>query len=171
MRSALRLLIRMVFLYACWIGMLATHETGHVLHAWLSGGRVERVVLPWLGFSRTDLSQNPHPLFVAWGGALWGVLLPLGLLVLAARFRPPLINWIAFFTGLCLIANGAYLAAGSFIAAGDAGDLLRHGAPHWTLAAAGTLGLASGLVMWHLLEQRRSHAPMRSGQGDDVRPT
>ena len=28
-----------------WLGMQAVHEAGHVLHAWWSGGRVERLVL------------------------------------------------------------------------------------------------------------------------------
>lgn len=155
MRSAVWLLTRSVFLYACWIGMLATHELGHVLHAWLSGGRVERVILPWFDFSRTDLARNPHPLFVAWGGALWGVLLPLTLFTAAACCRFRRARWVAFFAGFCLIANGAYLAAGSFIEAGDAGDLLRYGAPHWTLVAGGALGVAGGLAVWHVLGLKR----------------
>lgn len=160
------LTIRITFVYACWIGMLATHESGHVLHAWLSGGHVERVVLPWLGFSRTDLSPNPHPLFVAWGGALWGILVPLGLFALAALFRFRAAAWIAFFAGFCLIANGAYLAAGSFIEAGDAGDLLRYGAPHWILVIGGVLGVAAGLALWHWLGLKRPTAPVPAATVD-----
>ena len=61
---------------AWWI-MLETHELGHVLSAALSGGQVKHVSLPVVGISRTDVEPNPRPQFVAWGGALWGVALPL----------------------------------------------------------------------------------------------
>jgi hypothetical protein len=40
-----------------------------------------------------------------------------------------------FFAGFCLIANGIYLGVGSFSGVGDAGDLLRYGAPRGTLIA------------------------------------
>ena len=49
-----------------WLGMMAVHEFGHVLGAWITGGRVERVVLHPLRFSRTDLAHNPSPMFVVW---------------------------------------------------------------------------------------------------------
>jgi len=56
---------------------LVVYEFGHVLFAWASGGAVAGVVPGPLEFSRTDLPKNPHPLFVASGGALVGVSLPL----------------------------------------------------------------------------------------------
>jgi len=155
MSSCVQLVIRIVFLYACWMAMMAVHELGHVLHAWLSGGQIERVILPWVGFSRTDLSHNPHPLFVAWGGALWGCLIPPFLFAVVAVGRSRLTKWVQFFAGFCLVANGAYLAAGAFLAAGDAGDLMRHGAPSWLLVASGTLGTVAGLFLWHLLGLRK----------------
>ena len=46
---------------------------------------------------------------------------------------PGLYLW-RFFTGFCMIANGLYIAVGSFDRVGDAGDLLRHGAPPPSLA-------------------------------------
>ncbi|HYW78763.1 MAG TPA: hypothetical protein VE890_04265, partial [Thermoguttaceae bacterium] len=57
-----------------WLMMMVLHEAGHVLHAWLSGGHVVRVVLDPLSFSRTDVLPNPHPLWVVVGGPLWGCL-------------------------------------------------------------------------------------------------
>ena len=143
--------IRVVFLYACWLAMMAVHEAGHVLHAWLSGGHVTRVVLPLLGFSRTDVTPNPHPVFVAWGGAIWGNLIPLVLFAVAIASRFRFARWVEFFAGFCLVANGAYLAAGSFGGVGDAGDLMRHGTPQWLLIATGTLSLIGGLFLWHRL--------------------
>jgi hypothetical protein len=64
-----------------WLLMQVVHEFGHVLHAWASGGIVVRVVLHPLEISRTDVSPNPRPQFVAWGGAAWGSLIPLLMLV------------------------------------------------------------------------------------------
>ena len=125
--------IRIAYLYVSWLGMLATHEAGHVLHAWLSGGQVVCGLLPWFGFSRTDVSPNPQPLFVAWGGAIWGNLIPLALPVMATALHFRFVRWVELFAGFCLVANGAYLAAGLLIGAGDGGGLMRHGASQWAL--------------------------------------
>ncbi|MGD8452292.1 MAG: hypothetical protein PVJ57_10780 [Phycisphaerae bacterium] len=149
-----RILLRIVFVYACWLGMMATHEAGHVLHAYAAGGRVARVIVPWVGFSRTDLAENPHPHFVAWGGAVWGCLIPLGLLAVAAALRFRRVAWVQFFAGFCLVANGTYLATGSAIDAGDCDDLMRCGTPRWLLVAVGTPLAASGLYLWHRLGLR-----------------
>lgn len=150
-----------------WLLMQAVHESGHMLHAWVSGGTVVRVVLHPLEISRTDVSPNPHPQFVAWGGAVWGCLIPLGLLVVTSlaktryrRHRAPrdvfvALSWLTtFFAGFCLIANGGYLAIGSLDEIGDAGDLLNHGAPAWSLIVFGAVTIPSGLWLWHGLGPR-----------------
>jgi Peptidase M50B-like len=54
-----------------WLGMQAIHESGHVFGAWLTGGRVTRVVLHPLTISRTDLAHNPSPLAVVWAGPVF----------------------------------------------------------------------------------------------------
>jgi len=148
-----RALFGVLLLYASWVGMMLTHECGHVLHAWLSGGKIAHVSLPLAGFSRTDVAPNPHPQFVAWGGAVWGCFTPLLLLAAACRFARPR-RLLLFFAGFCLIANGAYLAVGLPLRAGDAGDLVRHGAPPWTLVAFGVITVPLGLAFWHLLGPR-----------------
>lgn len=136
-----------------WLGMLAVHEFGHVLHAWLSGGTVTGVDLPLVGFSQTHVSPNPQPRFVAWGGAVWGSLLPLVGWAIVRRRAPALAFLAAFFAGFCCVANGAYLAAGSFIGkandADDAHELLRHGAQAWQLIAFGLVATAIGFQLWH----------------------
>ena len=148
------MLLLIPLLYGTWFGMLVTHEAGHVIHAWISGCRVAHIELPLLGFSRTDVDENAHPLFVAWGGPLWGCLLPLAILLIAraARFR----YWriLLFFAGFCLLANGAYLSFGSLYRAGDAGDLMRRGAPQWTLFLFGAMTMPTGLFLWHRLGPR-----------------
>src|SRR4051812_23198633 len=103
-----------VLLYAAWLVMMFVHEAGHVLHAWLSGGAVNRVHIPLVGFSQTFYSANPRPGFVAWGGPVWGCTIPLILLGLARVFRMPerVPRAAQFFAGFCLIANGAYLGVG-----------------------------------------------------------
>jgi hypothetical protein len=136
-----------------WLGMLAVHEFGHVLQAWLSGGAVTRIDLPLIGFSQTHVSPNPHPQFVAWGGAVWGALIPLALRLVVRRWARPQAFLAAFFAGFCCLANGAYLAAGSFVGAtsdaDDAHELLRHGAAHWQLIAFGLIAAAIGIRLWH----------------------
>lgn len=158
-----RALVRLVFLYACWLGMMLGHEFGHVLHAWLSGGRVALVTIPLLGFSRTDLADNPHPLFVAAGGALWGSLIPLALYAATAWARLRVAKWLQFFAGFCLTANGTYLAAGALSGAADAGDLLRNGAPRWVLIVAGLISSFAGLYLWHRLGVRQVERPTHDG--------
>jgi len=134
-----------------WLLMMAVHEFGHVLHGLLSGAAVVRVVLPPIGFSRTDFAANPHPLFVAWGGAIWGSLLPpafWGIVYAAAPRYAYLARW---FAGFCLIANGAYLAAGSFFQGreDDPGLILQLGGPRWTLLLFGIPAAALGLYLWN----------------------
>ena len=132
-----------------WLAMQAVHELGHVAGAVLSGGRVERVVLHPLEISRTDLSENPRPLLVAWLGPLVGIALP-AIAAAVARWRK--LRWaflLQFFAGFSLVANGAYLGVGSWWAIGDAGDLLRCGTPIWLLWLFGLLAVAAGLWAWH----------------------
>ncbi|HUT13258.1 MAG TPA: hypothetical protein VMY42_22405 [Thermoguttaceae bacterium] len=134
-----------------WLAMMAVHELGHVLHAWLSGGTVVNVVLHPATISRTDVWPNPHPLAVAWGGAVWGCLIPLGLLA-AVRWAARSYAYLAaYFAGFCLIANGAYLAAGSLVSGPghDAADILLYGGRRWPLIAFGLSCVAAGLYLWN----------------------
>ena len=127
--------------------MMIVHETGHALGAWLTGGRVDRVVLHPLAISRTDVAPNPRPLIVAWAGPAWGAAAPLLAWALLARTRGRLVFLARFFAGFCLIANGAYLGAAPLLAVGDAADLLALGAPLWSLVAFGAVGTGAGLAL------------------------
>ena len=143
-----------VTLAACWLGMQAIHELGHCLGALLTGGRVERVVLNPLTISRTDLAENPQPLVVAWAGPALGAVLPLFVWAIAAFTRLPGKRFLQFFAGFCLIANGLYIAFGSFDRIGDCGDLLRHGAAIWQLWLFGAVTSPLGLLLWHKMKPR-----------------
>lgn len=144
-----------VVLYAAWLGMMAVHEAGHVLHARLSGGVVERVEIPLLGLSQTFYSANPRPHFVTWGGPVWGCLVPL--MALAAVMRGPrlLRQTGQCFAGFCLVANGAYLGVGWIDGASDAGELRAHGTPVWLMVVIGLIAVAAGLLLWHRLGLER----------------
>lgn len=133
----------------CWLGMMAVHESGHILGAWLTGGTVSRVALHPLAISRTDLSYNPQPLIVVWAGPVFGALAPLAAWGLAAAAALRGSYLVRFFAGFCLIANGCYLGIGSFEGIGDAGDLLRLGAPPWQLWLFGLATAPLGLYLWH----------------------
>jgi hypothetical protein len=141
------ILCRLVLIYLSWLAMLAVHELGHVLHAWLSGGRVAAASVPLFGFSHTLVNPNPHPLFVAIGGPLWGISLPL--LAFAKTVRSRNSDLVRFFVGLCLIANGAYMALGWMGRAGDAADMRKLGVPVVLLLSYGIPSLAAGLWIWH----------------------
>jgi hypothetical protein len=136
-------------LVGSWLGMQLVHEFGHVLGAWVSGGRVARVVVHPLTISRTDLADNPHPLVVVWAGPIFGVLLPLAGWAAVVRLRLPAPYLLRFFAGFCLIANGAYIAGGSAARIGDAGEMLRHGSPIWLLWLFGLATVPAGLWLWH----------------------
>lgn len=129
------------------------HEFGHVLHAWISGGTVTKVVLHPLAISRTDVRPNPAPRFVVWGGFVWGVALP-GVISLVAASR----NWrwqpfFAFLAGFCLLANGAYLALGFWSPVGDTRMLVRHGEFPALLLVLGVALTTAGLWQWHRLDR------------------
>jgi hypothetical protein len=150
-----------------WLGMMLVHEFGHVLGAWITGGTVAKVVVQAWTISRTEFSHNPHPLIVVWAGPVGGVLLPLTSFGLAHLLRMPGIYLLRFFTGVCLIANGAYLGVCSIYAAGDAGDLLRHGAAMWQLWAFGLLTAPLGFYLWH---RQGTHFGLGQANGQ-VNPT
>ncbi len=136
-------------LLASWLGMQDVHELGHGIGAWLTGGQLAQVVLHPLTISRTDLAENPQPLLVVWAGPVLGCLLPIGAWGIAASLRWPWAYLLRFFAGFCLIANGAYIAAGSLGRVGDAGVMLRHGSPTWSLWAFGAVTIPAGFWLWH----------------------
>ena len=143
-------------LYPSWLGMMAVHEAGHVLHAWLSGAKVSAVRVPLVGFSLTQLSTNPHPHFVAWGGPVWGCVVPVAAWAIFRRRRWRGWEALQFFAGFCLVANGTYLGAGWLMRAGDAADLARHGTPVAVLVGLGVIAVGAGLYLWHLLGRGRA---------------
>lgn len=154
-RSAAGLILALALIVstgaASWLVMQAVHEFGHVLHAWMSGGSVARVVLHPLEISRTDVEPNPHPQFVAWGGPVWGSVIPV-LVWLCVRWRGWPREWLLrFFAGFCLIANGAYLGVGAFFPVGDAEVLLHSGVSRWSLAVFGLATFPAGLWLWNAL--------------------
>jgi hypothetical protein len=149
MRRIFQTLLIATFVPFCWLAMQAVHELGHVLAGSLSGGTVTKVVLHPLSISRTDVAPNPSPLLVVWAGPTIGVILPLLIWRVVRLCRIPLAYLSRFFAGFCLIANGAYIGLGSIEGIGDAGDMLRHGSPSWSLWLFGAVSIPIGFRMWH----------------------
>lgn len=134
-----------------WFAMMAVHELGHVIGAIVTGGSVQRVVLHPLTISRTDVSPNPHPAIVVWLGPILGCLIPLTAWPAVPRRLTIARGTAVFFAGFCLIANGSYIAIGSFDRVGDCGEMLRTGSPLWALIAFGVVTVGWGLCLWHRL--------------------
>ncbi len=150
-KNSARVIFAASTIASSWLLMQIIHEAGHVLGAFVTGGQVRRVVLvPW-ELSRTDLLQNPQPLFVCWAGPIVGALAPTLVWAVAARLRWSSAFWLRFLAGFCLIANGAYIGVGAFTRDGDGGDLLRDGSPGWTLWLFGVVTIPIGFVLWHRL--------------------
>lgn len=133
----------------CWVAMQVIHESGHVITAWATGGTVKAVALHPLAISRTDVSPNPRPLAVVWGGPVFGSAAPVAFWLFAAFARRRSAYLWRFFAGFCLIANGVYLGYGVIEPVGDAAELVRLGTPPWLLAVFGAITVPAGLALWH----------------------
>jgi hypothetical protein len=129
--------------------MQAVHESGHVLGAWFTGGRVQKVVLHPLTISRTDVSPNPSPLVEVWLGSVWGAVGPLLIWITTWMWFKPFVAWLRFFAGFCLIANGCYLGYGIIEPIGDADELLKLGTPRWQFGLFSLLTVPLGFRLWH----------------------
>lgn len=136
-------------LLASWLGMQAVHEAGHVLAAILTGGRVSRVVLHPLTISRTELTENPHPVIVGWAGPLFGVIAPLAMWGLGQFWKLRGAFVLRFFAGFCLVANGLYIGLGGWLNATDSSDLIGWGEPRWRLWAFGCACVPAGFALWN----------------------
>jgi hypothetical protein len=158
-----QILLIVSLVLASWLGMQAVHELGHVVGAWLTGGQVTRVVLDPRTISRTDLSDNSYPLIVVWAGPIFGCVVPLAAWSVIAACRWPWAYLLRIFAGFCLVANGAYIAVGSFGRVGDAGVMLQHGSPVWCLWAFGALTVPAGFALWH---GQGRHFGLGSGGGN-----
>ncbi len=151
MQRFYQLLFVVSLLALSWFAMMAIHELGHVVGAFLTGGHVERVILHPVTISRTDVSPNPSPGIVVWLGPIVGCILPLVVWSLLPRRLATARNMALFFSGFCLVANGAYIAIGSFSRIGDSGVMLQNGSPMWLLIAFGSVTIPLGLLVWHRL--------------------
>lgn len=139
------------FLAWSWLAMQGVHELGHVVGALTSGGHVHRVIWHPTTISRTDVTNSTSPLWVVWAGPLLGTALPTIATALLSRVRG-VWSWSGrAFAGFCLIANGAYLAAGAVEKIGDAAELLRDGCPPLVIWLFGITATGGGLFCWHTL--------------------
>lgn len=151
MRQLRRILLILGTLGLSWYGMMLVHELGHCVGAWLTGGTVQRVIFHPLRFTETVVDPNPRPLLVVWAGPIVGVVLPLVVWMVMQIARAPGRDVARFCAGFCLLANGAYIGAGSFDRIADAGTMMFYGSPAWTLWLFGVATAPAGLAMWHRL--------------------
>jgi hypothetical protein len=146
---AVRIVVAIVICYATWLGMMAVHEFGHMIGAWLTGGRVVSVSIPVFGFSQTVVHPNPRELVVVWCGPVIGTIIPISIVLIWRAARRAVPDVLTFFAGFCAVANGAYIGLGWLTHSGDAGDLRRLGTPRWAMIAFGFACVAIGMTCWH----------------------
>ncbi len=93
-----------LWLTASWFVMLFTHEMGHIVGGWCSGGKlVSADLIPW-HLPHSLFAPDPYPLVTLWSGPILGVVVPLTVAILINR------DPIWFVAHFCLLANGLYLA-------------------------------------------------------------
>lgn len=140
------------FLISCilgWWPMMAVHEFGHVVGCMFSGAKVEQVILwPWT-ISQTIRSESQAPLIDTWFGPVLGGVIPALAYLLVSNKQFLGRDFLGFFAGFCLIANGAYIGTGWMDHAGDAGDLIRLGCPLYILIIFGIISCGCGLLIWN----------------------
>ncbi len=151
MNRVIQLCLFLVLGLSAWYAMMAVHELGHALGAYLTGGSVTKVVLHPLSISRTDVDPNPHPSIVVWAGPVVGSLLPLAISIVIPRRLLVASNLSRFFAGFCLVTNGAYIGAGVWDQVGDCREMLRTGTPLWGMLLFGGIAISLGLLVWHRL--------------------
>lgn len=141
-----------LFLLA-WCVMTFTHELGHLLGGWVSGGSLKHAELrPWK-LPHSHFAPDPHPLVTLWSGPIVGVLLPVAVAAVVGR------KWCWFVAQFCMLANGVYLAL-AWLSGDewlDTPRLLAAGASPWTIViyCLATIGIGyacfrrSVIGMWH----------------------
>lgn len=122
--------------------MTLTHELGHIIAGWCSGGSLQAAdLIPWhLPYS--IFQPDPRPLITLSGGPLLGVLVPLSVAVIVRR------NWSWFVSHFCTLANGAYVATAWFSDDRhlDTPRLLAHGASHLSIGLYCLLTIGFGYM-------------------------
>ena len=145
----IQIIILFIAAILSWYGMMAVHEAGHCFGAIVTGAKIEAVEIPIIGFSRTDFSGGNSPFFVVLAGPLFGVLIPLILLLFIKNVSNRIKHVLQFFVGFCLSANGAYLGMDAFLRGGDCRQLVQFGSPVWILVSLGMISFGCGLYLWH----------------------
>lgn len=130
-----------------WVLMLLTHEVGHGVAALLTGGEIVSADLRPGVLGHTLVEPNPQPHWVVWGGFLSGCAVPLGAWGVVRIAVPKLSGDLGLLSGFCLLANGAYLAAGGGESLTDTGVLLSLGWPYPVLMAIGLLLAVPGYLL------------------------
>ena len=139
---AKRIGLLIALLAMAWCVMTFSHEVGHILGGWATGGVLQSADLwPWhLPYS--IFAPNPRPLFTLWCGPLFGVLAPFALALVIRR------DWSWFVASFCLLANGVYIA-GAWVSGDrylDTTEMLRHGAHPLSLAIYCLITIIGGYV-------------------------
>jgi hypothetical protein len=135
---------------------MATHELGHALAMWATGGSVARITLNPFSKSYTVYgSPAAYPLFTSWAGAVFSSAI--GLLLLIC-FRNSQRWWTLplMMMGLCaIVVNGLYLIVDTvLLSGGDATYLIHNGIARSIILLVGIGLIILGLTIGYCLFPR-----------------
>lgn len=132
----------MLLLVVSWTVMTMTHELGHLVGGWCSGGKLQSAdLLPWhLPYSVFD--PDPRPLVTLWSGPILGVVIPLAVALLVRR------DWMGFIESFCMLANGMYIATAWYSGDRllDTPRMLEYGASRFAIAVYCVVTIGVGYV-------------------------
>jgi hypothetical protein len=128
---------------------IAFHELGHGLAVLIDGGQIQEYYLNPFSWS-WNLGKNVNnPIFTAWGGVTFGLIIPLIPIIFLKKTRSWLVKTTIIITAGCaFLINGIYLLIGIFLKIGDGGELLQYGTPPVLIGLLGFLYLTISFIIW-----------------------
>jgi len=132
---------------------IALHELGHVIAVLLDGGQIQQFFLNPFSWSWNLGKSVNNPVFTAWGGVSFGLILSTLPLIGIIWIRS-IYYWVLVLVtaGCALLINGIYLVVGVFINVGDGRELIKLGVSSKLIFSLGLLYMIAAFSLWMIIQ-------------------